>query len=564
MTFDDHNSAQGDELDPEGRFTSLTGSLGSAFQSQADRFEPSNDAYTKLAQAVSQDQDRRGRNIRTIGLFRPMVAAAAVVATVGIGGTIIASQGSQSVDTGPGGSQSALEASPVDGDEELSDDADAETLDGGADDTTSTTTPSADVESGGDTERPFAAINTTEPGYGPIRSTRLEAAQAFMDLLGMDNGYPAVEENDRVVVYSFGEGGVSTENDRVVATLAMANLGEGFAVAEASSESVFIDAVFGGTGDDATMRIEGSGHGFESILDVEVMAAFDSRVLGTGYVGAGNFGEVEPFVAEVDVVGHEHGWVIVSSSGGADRVIEPFAAKPVSFESVPNRTDYAVVGVAADDPDGGLVVRSGPGTGYAEIAVLPGGTSGLTRSAEYPVQVGTSTWWSIVTPDGANGWVNSRFVASNEPIEAEALSLLASQVRFFVSNPLDLPLTDRIPVAIGSIVDPITVSSDELTDLDGWTERRTFPMPEAYGQPEETPLIALTMAEGWVDVEPEFDARYSYDANRSAAETYFAGLSSVVFTQESTSEPWTRTFVYAENTPGGPKIVGIVVEVQEP
>ncbi len=564
MTFEDQGKTGGDELDPEGRYSALTGSLGSAFRSQADGVEPSPDAYTKLANAVVNDQDRRTRGARSIGWLRPIAAAAAVVATVGIGGALLANQGSQSVDTAPGDDQSALQAEPVPGAEDDAEpDVETESITEPVPDTTTSTQPPA--SDGGEVAagQPAGAVGTTLPGYGPIRATRLDAAQAFMDLLRLDDGYPAIVD-DQVVVFSFGPDQSTGGDDIIVATLAMANLEDGYAVREAYAESIFIDAVFGGSGDAATMRIEGSGHGFESVLDVRVMGAFDSRVIGAGFVNAGNFGQAEPFEAEVEVFGHEHGWVVVSSSGGADGVIDPFAAKAVSFESVADPVEYAVIGVSEDDPDGGLLVRSGPGTGNDVLAVLPGGTGGIVRAQAYPVQVGTSTWWSIVTPDDVVGWINSRYLASNEALTAEELSALASRVQFFTSYPPSLPLAARLPVAIGSIVEPITVQGEELASFDGWNAQRTFPMPEAYGEPEQTPLIALTMAEGWVDVEPELAASYTYESNRRAAETYFAGLSYVVFSQENPTGPWARTFVYAERTPAGPEIVGIVVEVQEP
>jgi uncharacterized protein YraI len=552
-----------DELDPDGRFTALTGNLGSAFQAQADRFEPSNDAYAKLAHAVTEDQDRRANQSRAVGWFRPLAAAAAVVAVVGVGGVFVANQGSQSLDTGPGGDDGTAAAEVASEEQGESDETTPPTEDPVVA-TTEPATADGETESPTETDNGESATSNADgvPGYGPIRATELEAAQAFMDLLRLDNGAPEMDADGRVLVRSFGEGGVG--EGRIVAELAMANLNEGFAVAEAYAELIFVDAVFQGPDDGSTMRIEGSGTGFESVLDIKVMAAFDNRVLGSGFVTAGNLGEPTPFTAEVDVVGDEHGWVVVSSSGGASGVIDPFAAKPVSFKSVTDPTEYAVIGVAADDPDGGLVVRSGPGTGNDAVGVIPGGTTGLRRNAEYPVPVGTGTWWSVTTEDGLSGWVNSRYVASNEAVSADQLASLASQLPFLITEPAGLPLIRRAPVAIGTIGDPLAATAAELREGSGWTDKRSFPFPDSYGEPQETSLIALTEAEGWVDISPEIGGLYTYESVREAASVNFAGLSSIVFAQDNPTGPWAKTSVFVEDTPGQPEIVAIVVEVQEP
>ena len=551
-----------DELDPDGRYTALTGNLGSAFQAQADRFEPSNDAYAKLAHAVTQEQDRRASQSRSLGWFRPLAAAAAVVAVVGVGGVFVANQGSQSLDTGPGGDDGAAAVDVASEEQDESEGTTPPTEDPVV--ATTEPEPANDGETVTETENDGSGATNADgvAGYGPIRATKLEAAQAFMDLLRMDNGAPEMDADGRVLVRSFGEGGVG--EGMIVAELAMANLDEGFAVAEAYAELIVIDAVFQGPADGPTMRIEGSGTGFESVLDIKVMAAFDNRVLGSGFVMAGNLGEPTPFTAEVDVVGDEHGWVVVSSSGGASGVIDPFAAKSVSFTSVADPNEYAVIGVAADDPDGGLVVRSGPGAGNDVVGVIPGGTTGLRRNAEFPVPVGTGTWWSVSTEDGLSGWVNSRYVASNEAVSADELASLASQLPFLVTEPAGLPLIRRAPVAIGTIGDPLAETAARLQEGAGWTEKRSFPFPDSYGEPQETSLIALTDAEGWADISPEIGGLYTYESVREAASVNFAGLSSIVFGPDNPTGPWAKTSVFVEDTPGQPEIVGIVVEVQEP
>ena len=376
-------------------FTSLADRLGSAFNDQADRFEPSNDAYARVAEAVGEAQ----QGPRSVGWFRPLAAAAAVVATVGIGAMALSTQGSQSVGTSPGESQESA-ASAVDQSTTVlpsTDGSQAEGPDGAA----------TDGESGRDLDEDSSGADDassaepTDPSIvtGPVRATQLGAAQAFMDLLRLPFGAPEMVDG-RVVIRSFEPGGVVGPDGLVVATLSMVEVAGGYAVAEATTDSVTIDSVEQAS-PDSSLAVVGSGTGFEATLVVRLMSALDNRVLGLTSATAGSFGEAEPYAADVSVVGAEQGWVIVSSLGGADGVTEPFAAKPVSFQTaLADQTDYAVVAVAPDDPDGGLVVRSGPGTSNDQVGVIPGGTAGLRRNNVFPVAVGDDLWWSIVGPSG--------------------------------------------------------------------------------------------------------------------------------------------------------------------
>ncbi|MGB5760732.1 MAG: hypothetical protein WBM50_27710, partial [Acidimicrobiales bacterium] len=90
----DRNAEAADDADwtPEGVPLGFTTGLSMALRDQADRFEPSNDAYRRLAEAVN---DRRrpmaGRWVR------PVVAAAAVMAAVGLTVALLAGQRTQRV-----------------------------------------------------------------------------------------------------------------------------------------------------------------------------------------------------------------------------------------------------------------------------------------------------------------------------------------------------------------------------------------------------------------------------------------------------------------------------------
>lgn len=71
-------------------------------------------------------------------------------------------------------------------------------------------------------------------------------------------------------------------------------------------------------------------------------------------------------------------------------------------------------GLSAIVNTGALNVRSGPGVAYGVIAgVYSGQTVTLTG---YRASVGTSTWVSIRTAAGINGWVNARYLSTSYPL----------------------------------------------------------------------------------------------------------------------------------------------------
>lgn len=74
---------------------------------------------------------------------------------------------------------------------------------------------------------------------------------------------------------------------------------------------------------------------------------------------------------------------------------------------------YAVTGITADDPDGGLVARVLPGAGEEARDVLTEGTVVDTTSDAEACAVTSdgAVWWDIGTPQLATGgWVNSKFL----------------------------------------------------------------------------------------------------------------------------------------------------------
>ncbi len=541
----------------ERRDDQLPERLSAAFRSQAERFEPSHDSYARLAEAVN----RPVRQSPALTWLRPAIAtvAVAVAAGAGIGTLLLRADDVQSVGTGPG---DVAATAPGDADDaavgqpELADGADS-SADADADADAAST---ADAESTADAGTPLGGDDAV---LGPIRSTELEAAEAFLDLLRLTNGRAELIDG-RVAVRSFGEPGEAGTDGPLVATLTVVETEDGFAVAEATSDTVAIDEATGGERTDGTLTVRGTGTGFEGGLVVRLVSALDNRSLAPVVpVSAGALGEPAPFSADVPVVGAERAWVVVSADGGADGVIDPFAATPVSYRSEADPAGYAVVRVDLDDVDGGLKVRRGPGVANEAFDVLPPGSVGIRRAADYPEPVGDDLWWSIVTPNGEQGWVNSRFLAAPEPVSERAIAEVAARLQQTGLAGPGPPLVRRAPVAVGSIAEPIEIPARELLGARGWTETRSIPLPAAAGPTEQVSLEDFLLVERWSTAELQMDGSFSYPSDEQAARAYFAELSSFVLVPETSDGTDRRIFVFLEATPAGPEVAGIVAEVQQ-
>ena len=160
-------------------------------------------------------------------------------------------------------------------------------------------------------------------------------------------------------------------------------------------------------------------------------------------------------------------------------------------------------------------------------------------------------------------------MASNEPVSDDVLESVASTFQTFVSPTDDgslsnLPFSRRMPILIGTIDRPIAESADSLFQADAWAETRLFPMPDVYGEDRRTSLGELLWIDAWDDAELQPGGRYSYEPDRQAGETYFAGLSSIVVAPENPNSPWDRTFLFVESTPDGPEVIAMVIEVHQP
>lgn len=543
-----------DGIDPR-----LAGGLTNAFRAQADDFEPTRDSYRRLAEAVN-DADR-GPTVRWL---RPLAVAAAVLATVGLGASLLSLENdTQRLGTEPGSGEVAVDGENPGDAAAVGDGADTGTgggsdpvaVDGSGQDTSATAPADGEAPVVATVDAPSSAT------VGPVRTTQLDAARAFLGLLRQPYGAPEIVDG-RMVVRSYREGGVPATDGPIVATLSLASVDGGFAVVEAITETVVIEEVSEGDLSSGRLSVGGAGSGFESVVDVRVMSALDNRVLAVGSARAGNFGQSASFTTELPVVGAEHGWIVVSGGGGADGVIEPFAARPVSYRAGNDDADYTVVRIPADDPDGGLHLRVEPSTAGRSQGVIAPGAGGVRRTDRYPVLVGTELWWSV-TADGKEGWVNSRFVASVEPVtEAQLIDLVqrlgAGGAPFRPSA--DFPVTRRAKVAIGPLGRPTVIDPEMLLSTDGWTVTRSLPASEPAGGEIEAGLVDLYQMDRWAGATIQVGADYASADDAAAARRYFGDLPMVAITPESSDSSGPRTFVFAESTPDGPEIIGLLVE----
>ncbi|NJO85213.1 MAG: SH3 domain-containing protein, partial [Blastochloris sp.] len=105
---------------------------------------------------------------------------------------------------------------------------------------------------------------------------------------------------------------------------------------------------------------------------------------------------------QVQLAGGISGWVnarYVSVTGGAPSV-------PVT---APITTNSAVVSTPF------LNVRSGPGAGFGDVGTLRQGDVVALIG-----RIGTNSWVQIQLPNGQTGWVSTRYISSNVPINFRA------------------------------------------------------------------------------------------------------------------------------------------------
>lgn len=113
-------------------------------------------------------------------------------------------------------------------------------------------------------------------------------------------------------------------------------------------------------------------------------------------------------IVQVNGVDNSGKWAMITWQGGQAYVSTRYL-EPVGFNSgnAQGLGMHKVTGILADDTDGGLVIRNGPGTSYARILVVPNNVSINI------VEISADGKWSRgVFSDGGTGWMRNSYLVS--------------------------------------------------------------------------------------------------------------------------------------------------------
>ena len=125
---------------------------------------------------------------------------------------------------------------------------------------------------------------------------------------------------------------------------------------------------------------------------------------GTSFADIGDI----PSGTIVSVLGYDPSgrWAIINWQGQIAYVARSFLTDIAQPPVINDGTGmHRVTGIAPNDPDGGLVVRVGPGTNFGRLLVLPQGTPVNI------VEVSPNRKWSRgVFSDGGSGWMRNRYL----------------------------------------------------------------------------------------------------------------------------------------------------------
>jgi hypothetical protein len=192
-----------------------------------------------------------------------------------------------------------------------------------------------------------------------------------------------------------------------------------------------------------------------------------------------------------------------------------------------------------------------------------------------PALVGDSFWWNVETETGVEGWAHSSFLVPDSSLLTDVD--LIEQARFAVSgiNAAEfdglsaVPLSRRVPLALGWIGDPRVLTGPEISDASFWTEASRWRVPLAtYGEEEKIiSLRSLLNLPDDLDIEPEVQlgAATIYGFEEELVDSYFSGTRAVTVIGPDTGEqPPRSTMLFYEVTPVGPQLVGVVVSIFVP
>lgn len=120
---------------------------------------------------------------------------------------------------------------------------------------------------------------------------------------------------------------------------------------------------------------------------------------GAHYSDIGDLAKAQPVRVEgYDATGQ---WARIAYQGGSAYVFARYLADKPPAMTGANR----VVGIAADDPDGGLVLRSGPGRSFGRLSVVAAGA--VVQVARFSSD---TRWAQLRDESGPIGWVRASYL----------------------------------------------------------------------------------------------------------------------------------------------------------
>lgn len=554
MTLDDHHRP-----DVEDR-------LRTVLRSRADEVEPAHDAYARLAARVA------GRSHRP--WWRPPAAlavpalAAALAAVVAVGLLL-----------GGDGDDARIDAvAPPAGDDATATTtsdttpSDATAPDTTAPDTTAPTTTAPPASGPTSTDQAVDVGTLAFPGgdreswpTDPLAVAR-DFAATVLDAPDLALDPP---QGDLVPVRATGGGGVTGEVVGALRLVQHRSL-DGrtrWGVIGAETSTIRIDRPSPGDAVGNPVEVGGASTSFEAALVVRVVG-LDGTELGGAMAMGGAGPELEPFSGTVAGLPSAPGpaFVVVTAEPAADGATGRHAAVPVELGAGPALpATFRVVRVAGDDADGGLVVRDGPSTGAAAVAVLAPASGGVQRVG--PAEGG---WW-LVTDGSVEGWVNSAYLALDVPLderrEADLLAVTTEVAAALAAGDGDrlaaLPWDQRGPVLVGWAGRPEAVPAGQLRDAAFWTSDRTWPLPEAFAPDEVVaPFTAYATAGGAPAGATGVDDCCT-DTVSDRAEVRALHHGSVTFARQGSSD-WAVARVHLDWSTGEARVVALLVERWEP
>lgn len=559
----------------------LEDDLRSALHQHADQVEPSANGLERIQARLAPVPVQRPR------LAPRLLAAAAILVAIGaVGAMTFRSSGEGDIDlaassstTDPAAAAVVNELPPL---EE-------------ADDSSSTDAASSTLGEGTPDEGPNIPLAPAGT-LGPRANSPEAAVVAFLGLIQRGDEEVTIEIQDDLARLSrISEGGDMVD----VTTLQLGSVemdgAIGYVVMQAISPRVVIESPSSlSTSSGSTLTVSGQGEGFEADVGVHLYSSRDGVWLNRSSAKAGNFGVVAPYSADLSVSGSGPAWVVVQSSGGTDTKLEPFSAVPVVIDAPVQAPEYLVTNIPVDDPDGGLVVRSLPGTDGDELVILPAGQGGVYQRSALSafigdgeptyglgsVSDGQQEWWNIWLPepleDGRQwGWVNINYLAELVPevvveVDADAQALESIGSQFVLGLRGDDAAFAGLPwnadgVTVGLTNDVRTMSAATLGSS-FWSNTATWTLPEAFGGTIDTTgreLLSPTqelLGSTVVDLRTGSDTTTAspYGNDQALFASQFPGASYVQVFDPTRDSGWMLINIFVNEGPDGPVIVGVV------